>query len=210
MRHESVKMKPFPSMSRRTMASITVGLDASPSKVMVWRDDRININFKCLALLQQINLSLQPLCKNELERLRMELEMVKSQLNLDMSPGSLSPCSGDEENGGGKSPAQLLSPASPVLRSLAENPSYKKTYYSSASPSSTGISLTDRMKLLGRVKKKAVVTGILPKPGELKPAAELERREFQFQQARLLRLAVKTYVLFARNTNYPIFIYFID
>ena len=110
MSHNSHKLeghkKQGPQVSRRSLATITVGLDASPSKVS-----------NCLFYLENVlSLSLQPLGRSELERLKLELESVRNQLNMEsMSPSSLSPCSDDDH--GGKSPAQLLSPVSPLLKS---------------------------------------------------------------------------------------------
>lgn len=104
--------KPPPQMSRRSLATITVGLDASPSKVC--SECRRNI-FKFIKNHCRL---FQPLSKSELERLRHELESVRHQLDTEsVSPSSLSPCSDDESCCKSRSPAQLLSPVSPLLKS---------------------------------------------------------------------------------------------
>ncbi|XP_039251148.2 uncharacterized protein LOC120328686 isoform X2 [Styela clava] len=161
---ESSKMKNIIPISRRPMASITVGLDASPSK---------------------------PLGKSELERLKIELESVKNQLNLEMSPSSLSPCSEDEA-AVGKSPAQLLSPVSPVLRSPADMPVSRKVdttplanTQSGVSPSSTP-TLTDRLKLIGRVKKRT--PGSTPSvKNEVTPVQNSNQKPDEIRQSRIFR-----------------------
>nr|XP_026689679.1 msx2-interacting protein isoform X2 [Ciona intestinalis] len=139
----------------------------------------------------------EPLSKKELETLRAELETMKNELSLDMSPSFLSQSSDDEAN------IDKLKMTSPILKSPTleqANPlNVDKSFgRSTISPSPTTSpatsSLTERLKHLVRVKKKVRLddSGIdVVKEGEKEERKKIEaQRESNFRSCRLLRSSI--------------------
>ncbi|XP_078494141.1 uncharacterized protein LOC144742525 [Ciona intestinalis] len=139
----------------------------------------------------------EPLSKKELETLRAELETMKNELSLDMSPSFLSQSSDDEANN------DKLKMTSPILKSPTleqANPLNADKLFgrSTISPSPTTSpatsSLTERLKHLVRVKKKVRLddSGIdVVKEGEKEERKKIEaQRESNFRSCRLLRSSI--------------------
>nr|CAB3266529.1 msx2-interacting protein [Phallusia mammillata] len=160
--HESERKRNVYSPPKQ-VANLTVALNVSPS---------------------------EPLGMKELETLKAELESMRNQLSMDMSPGFLSPSS-EEETGTSPMSPILKSPTAERFMGLTMDTAEGKNLMVSPSQNRA-----QRLKQLGKVKKKTPLEDLTvvtvkeeEKIREMKKKLE-DQRQLEFRHMRLFRSSI--------------------